>query len=442
MTKEESSCSPTTTTQASIEDRPLTANEIGAIRSKAKDIFQKLELQQEKNPTSWIRPPSLAAEQPPPQTLNACLTNGDDWLSQRSERCRSFDQYGFLHVANFTDAATVQTFKTQMETLANHDWDPSSADEVDSFGTDLVSNQARGDYFLDSANRVHYFAEPQALEQESSTTTTDSGTDIAVTKTVLKKEFQTDKVAALNKAGHAMHIMPGPFQDYTLSSNVLNLVTELGWQHPVVPQSMYIFKQPKIGGTVHSHQDSTFLYTTPKQSCLGLWLALDDATLENGCLWVRPASHREPLRRQFVRNPEYFKATDKPRIAMADEEQEGKGAASLAPSKLIFEHHDKNPYVPWEGGLPQPKTQGATSGVHESLLDAGFVPVECKAGDLVTFCGTLDHLSLPNYSTSTRHTFQLHLIEGPNAGVTWSPKNWLQYPASMPFLSLTTKQCG
>ena len=33
-------------------------------------------------------------------------------------------------------------------------------------------------------------------------------------------------------------------------------------------------------------QDSTFLFTEPHQTCLGLWLALDDATLENGCLWA------------------------------------------------------------------------------------------------------------------------------------------------------------
>ena len=45
---------------------------------------------------------------------------------------------------------------------------------------------------------------------------------------------------------------------------------------------MYIFKQGKIGGEVTSHQDSTYLFTTPHQTCLGLWLALDDATVENG----------------------------------------------------------------------------------------------------------------------------------------------------------------
>ena len=37
---------------------------------------------------------------------------------------------------------------------------------------------------------------------------------------------------------------------------------------------------------------------------MGLWLALDDATEANGCLWLRNASHREPMRRVFVRDRE------------------------------------------------------------------------------------------------------------------------------------------
>ena len=84
--------------------------------------------------------------------------------------------------------------------------------------------------------------------------------------------------------------------------------------------------------------------------------------------------------------------------------------------------------VDWDGGLPENDWSG--------LLDAGFVPVECKAGDLLVFCGELDHLSLPNYSDHPRHTFQLHLVEGPDASVTWSPSNWLQYPGGKPFLRL------
>ena len=60
------------------------------------------------------------------------------------------------------------------------------------------------------------------------------------------------------------------------------------------------------------------------------------------------------------------------------------------------------------------------------------MPVECKAGDLLAFPGLLDHLSLPNTSDAPRHTFQLHLVEGPRAGVTWHERNWLQYPTGGP----------
>ena len=65
-------------------------------------------------------------------------------------------------------------------------------------------------------------------------------------------------------------------------------------------QSMYIFKQPNIGGEVTCHQDATFLYTEPLRM-VGLWFALEDATIENGCLWVIPGGHRLGLKSRFVR---------------------------------------------------------------------------------------------------------------------------------------------
>ena len=61
------------------------------------------------------------------------------------------------------------------------------------------------------------------------------------------------------------------------------------------------------------------------------------------------------------------------------------------------------------------------------------VPLPVKVGDLVLIHGQLDHLSLPNRSDKSRHTFQLHLVEGAAAGVEWSPKNWLQYPDGKAF---------
>jgi phytanoyl-CoA hydroxylase len=163
------------------------------------------------------------------------------------------------------------------------------------------------------------------------------------------------------------------------------------------------------------------LYTTPRQTCLGLWLALDPATLENGCLWARPGSHREPVRRKFVRNPARFKEGDK-----------------TAP-QMIFE--TENPSCEawkWEGKMPSgfepPESRG--------LRETGFVSVECSVGDLVVVHGQVDHLSLTNTSSMQRETFQLHLIEGPGQGVTWSELNWLQYPMGKHFPSLRKKACA
>lgn len=217
----------------------------------------------------------------------------------------------------------------------------------------------------------------------------------------------------------------GPFRDYARSPKVAELLRELGWVHPAVPQSMYIFKQALIGGEVTSHQDSSFLYTTPRQTCIGLWLALDDATMDNGCLWVRPGSHRESGRRQFVRNEQHFGESLN---------YDGEDGDSTQP-QMVFRQlsDDKEHNVTWEGALPKDSLpMPECVGLHK----AGFIPVPCKAGDLLAFPGELDHLSLPNFSTKPRHTFQLHCIEGEEAGVTWSKENWLQYPPGVSFTKL------
>ena len=55
------------------------------------------------------------------------------------------------------------------------------------------------------------------------------------------------------------------------------------------------------------HQDGTFLRNDPL-NLIGYWFPIDDATLENGCLWYVPGSHKicSPVTRHFIRNPMYF----------------------------------------------------------------------------------------------------------------------------------------
>ena len=59
-------------------------------------------------------------------------------------------------------------------------------------------------------------------------------------------------------------------------------------------------QQPKIGGEVRPHQDSTFLRTDPP-SVVGLWWALEDSTKQNGCLWALPGIHKQGVARHFIR---------------------------------------------------------------------------------------------------------------------------------------------
>lgn len=51
------------------------------------------------------------------------------------------------------------------------------------------------------------------------------------------------------------------------------------------------------------HQDATFIYTEP-MTTVGFWIALEDATLDNGCLWFVRGSHCSGVHRRFKRNPQ------------------------------------------------------------------------------------------------------------------------------------------
>jgi phytanoyl-CoA hydroxylase len=58
--------------------------------------------------------------------------------------------------------------------------------------------------------------------------------------------------------------------------------------------SQFIFKNPGAWGQPW-HQDSFYFPFEPARPIVGAWLAVTEATLENGCLHVLPGSHREPV---------------------------------------------------------------------------------------------------------------------------------------------------
>jgi phytanoyl-CoA hydroxylase len=183
-----------------------------------------------------------------------------------------------------------------------------------------------------------------------------------------------------------MHDLNDEFQSFTYTPDLAGVATDLGMAEALALQSMYIFKQPLIGGEVGCHQDATFLFTEPL-SVTGFWFAIEDATLENGCLWAAPGGHRTSLRKLFRRSG----ASD----------ADGTHFVSL----------DDAP-------LPEP---------------AELVPLPVPAGTMVVLHGLLPHWSDVNRSATSRHAYSVHCIDGDATYPEW---NWIRRPDTMPLRSL------
>ena len=217
-----------------------------------------------------------------------------------------------------------------------------------------------------SADQVHCFFEEEALD--------DAG------------RLLVPKDRSINKIGHALHDRDAVFQRYSHGPELAALAADLGLREPQVWQSQVIFKQPHIGGEVGWHQDASFFVTDPL-TVTTFWFALEDATLDNGCLWVEPGGHRGPrgvLREQY--------RCDGGRLSMQALDN-----------------------TPW------PDTAHA-------------VPLPVAAGTLLVFHGLLPHYSAPNRSARSRMAYTLHVTDGT---AVYSPLNWLQRGPALPVRGLT-----
>jgi len=71
-------------------------------------------------------------------------------------------------------------------------------------------------------------------------------------------------------------------------TNLLNQLIEPG--HRMV-QDMALVKPPFHGSEKPWHQDNAYFDWTPLGGVVGIWIALDKATVENGCMQVIPGTH-------------------------------------------------------------------------------------------------------------------------------------------------------
>lgn len=274
--------------------------------------------------------------------------------AKKPEIRSAFDEAGVVILRGFASDEDCAALKRRAFELID-DFDIDAHRTV--FSTTSQAH-SQDDYFLNSGGDVSFFLEEEAFDE--------------------KGALRRPKRESINKIGHAMHDVDPVFSAFSHSAKMAAAARAVGLDDPLLLQSMTIMKPPGIGGEVTCHQDSTFLYTEP-ETCIGFWLAIDEATEENGCMEFIPGEHKGPLRRVFRRKP-------------------GGG------TEMVELH-----------SAPYPEDRR--------------VAAPAAAGDLVIFSGRAPHMSRANRSARPRMAYTLHMISARAHYPDW---NWLQRPADMP----------
>jgi ectoine hydroxylase-related dioxygenase (phytanoyl-CoA dioxygenase family) len=82
------------------------------------------------------------------------------------------------------------------------------------------------------------------------------------------------------------------------------------------------------------HQDS-YYFRFDTQPQVGVWVALSRATLENGCLWVLPGSHRGEV---FKHIPDRRPAANRAYMEIVSEDDSARVPALMEPGDVLFFH--------------------------------------------------------------------------------------------------------
>ena len=276
----------------------------------------------------------------------------------------SYSRDGYGVVENFLNQHEIDSMRQEAMRLIKQE-SRRDKSKLQIFGNDF---NVKNKYFLESGDKICYLYEKNAVNLDT-------------------LELRLPEEQSLAKIAHALHCFNPVFNEITTSERVKDVYRAINFVNPTVVQSMIIFKNPKVGGAYSAHQDASFLYAEP-QHLAGVWIALDDATPENGCLEFIPGSHSWPVKRRLVQTNSTNEGDD---------------------------------LLEW------------TAHVLETR-DEQFVRVPVKKGDMVLIHGKVVHRSAANESEKPRWIYTFHAYDKGRA--VYSPANWLQMKENNSFMSL------
>ncbi|KAK7896460.1 hypothetical protein WMY93_021785 [Mugilogobius chulae] len=300
-----------------------------------------------------------------------------DFMSDRYTQ--TFLEDGYVVLDGLLSPAECDELKHRMSQIVEEmDVPEHCRTTFSTYHDEQLKTQGNADYFITSGDKIRFFFEKGVFDD--------------------KGEFIVPRQKSLNKVGHALHAYEPLFKKVTHSPKVQGIAKKLGLMRPVILQSMYIFKQPGIGGEVTPHQDATFLYTEPLGRVMGVWIALEDATVDNGCLWFIPGSQNNGITRRMVRTP--------------------KGTFPLTNFIGREQTYEDDKFVP----APVKKGKWLYLCYTLQRIKRNKLCIMNCAGDAVLIHGEVVHRSEENRSEHSRHVYTFHMMEAQDT--KWSPENW------------------
>tara|TARA_B000000460_G_scaffold231474_1_gene189732 strand:+ start:104 stop:865 length:762 start_codon:yes stop_codon:yes gene_type:complete len=218
--------------------------------------------------------------------------------------------------------------------------------QIDSFSEDGF---LLADGFLDQAEiqhlRVCYMETLERLKQDRALENVQSGSD-------RDEDFQVYQI----RTAHLRHPV---FRMLINDSRLLDMVESLIGPDIRLIHYQGVYKPARTGGQIRWHQDNDY-FKVAENRTISVWLALDDATVENGCMWYLPGHHH-----QLLRHEQLWDTSEKKGFYLA---------------------------------IPE-------------IDDADAVPAEVKSGSFAIHHCLMPHRSLKNESDEPRRGLAMHFMD-------------------------------